>query len=186
MIGRAGRALLHALAAPALLIDRRLPPGKARRAVTTSLGVLAVALLVVTAVMSARFVGHERTQNARAAGLAAAVELTPELLTYDYRTLAADVARAQAATTGEFAGQYRALVEQSLDPNAAQQQFVTKVQVSDSSVVSATPSEVVALLYLSQVTTSKRLTAPRLDNSGVRVTVSEVDGRWLISKLDRI
>jgi Mce-associated membrane protein len=53
-------------------------------------------------------------------------------------------------------------------------------------VVSADPVRVVAMLYLSQVTTSTSLAAPRLDNSSVRVTLTEVDGRWLVAGLDRV
>jgi Mce-associated membrane protein len=77
-------------------------------------------------------------------------------------------------------------VQQYLTPNAMKQQFVTHVTVRDKSVVSAEPGKLVAMLYLSQVTTSATLTAPRLDNSSVRVTLTEVGGQWLVAGLERV
>jgi hypothetical protein len=50
----------------------------------------------------------------------------------------------------------------------------------------ADTDQVVVLVFLDQATTSKALTAPRLDNVGVRVTATDVDGKWLISQLDRL
>lgn len=63
---------------------------------------------------------------------------------------------------------------------------MTKATVRNGAVVSADTDQVVMLVYLDQATTSKALTAPRLDNVGVRVTVSDVDGKWLVSQLDRL
>jgi Mce-associated membrane protein len=186
VLGRLAAATRRALGAPARLVDRRLPPGRSRTVAIGVLGVLAAGLLAAAAVLGWSLADQGRIASARSAGLAAAVELTPQLLTYDYRTLPADTGRAEAATTGDFGSQYRALIEKTVGPNAGELQFVSKAEVRDSSVVSATPGGVVALIFISQVTTSKNLTAPRLDSSGVRVTMSEVDGRWLISKLDRV
>lgn len=174
------------LAAPARLVDRRLSPGRSRQVATAAVTVLVVALMVGLAVVGWTRAQDAGTETAREAGLRAAVELTPTLLTYDYRTLTEDSARAEAATTGEFAGQYQELIRTSIAPNAARLQLVTKAEVRDSSLVSVEPDQVVALLFLSQVTTSRDLTAPRLDSSGVRVTMTGVDGRWLVSKLDRV
>jgi Mce-associated membrane protein len=172
--------------APARLVDSRLPPGRTRSLVTAALGTLVVGLLVAVLVLGRQHLRDGRIAAAREAGLAAAVELTPLLLTYDHRTLAADTERAEASTTGEFAGQYRELIRASIAPNAGALRLVTKAEVRESSLVTAEDGRVVALLFLSQVTTSSDLTAPRLDSSGVRVTVTEVDGRWLISGLDRV
>jgi Mce-associated membrane protein len=175
------------LGAPARLVDRRLRPGgRARPVATAVLGLLVAGLLVGVAGLGWTRVQDDRTVTAREAGMRAAVELTPLLLTYDHRTLTEDTGRAEAATTGEFAGQYRELIRTSVAPNAGALQLVTRAEVRDSSLVSAEPGQVVALLFLSQVTTSRELTAPRLDSSGVRVTVTEVDGRWLVSRLDRV
>jgi Mce-associated membrane protein len=159
------------------------PPRRWPRMILLAGVVLSAAAVVVTGL---QWRTAMQTEAARVDALAAAVDLTPRLLTYDYRTLPAEAAQAQAATTGDFAKEYSTLVAQYLTPNAQRQQFVTQVTVRDKSVVSADPVRVVAMLYLSQVTTSTSLAAPRLDNSSVRVTLTEVDGRWLVAGLDRV
>lgn len=151
-----------------------------------TLGVLTAALAVAAGVGTWQWRAATATTQARVDGLAAAVVLTPELLTLDYRTMPSDVARAEAATTGDFAVDYHALIDQTVAPNAPSQRLVMHATVRESSVVSATPDRVVTLLFLAQTTTSMNLNAPRLDTSGVRVTLDKVDGRWLIAKLDRV
>jgi len=161
-------------------------PGRARTATLAALGVLALAFAVLAGVGFWQFRDAAATAGARTDGLAAAMRLTPELLTYDYRTLPADAARAQAATTGAFGDQYRSLIDRSVKPNAPGQQLVTKATARDSAVLSASRDQVVALVFLSQVTTSTNLTAPRLDSSGVRVILHQIHGQWLIAGLDRL
>lgn len=172
--------------APARWVDRLLPDRRSRSLAVRVLIAAAAVLVVAVGTLSVMAVHESRIDSARIYGLSAAVDLTPKLLTYDYRTLDADAAEAQASITGDFAGQYKDYFAQLLSPNAKAQQFVSKATVRAASEVSATADQVVALIYLDQATTSKALTAPRLDNSGVRVTVTEVGGRWLISKLDRL
>lgn len=165
---------------------RACRPGRARTATLASLGALTVLLAGLAGVGLWQHREATATAAARADGLAAAEALVQELFTIDYRTLPADTARAEAATTGDFTGEYRALIDRSVAPNAPAQRLVTKATARDGSVVSATPDRVVALVFIGQVTTSTNLTAPRLDSSGVRVTLDKVGGRWLIAKLDRV
>jgi len=183
------RALVSArrsVGAPARWVERLLPePGPRRLAARVLAGAAAVLLVAVVA-LTVLTVRDSRIERARAEGTTAVLALTPRLLTYDYRTLADDAARAQAAVTGAFAEQYRQYADQMLAPNAKEQNFVTKATVRNSAVVSADTDQVVVLVFLDQATTSKALTAPRLDNVGVRVTATDVDGKWLISQLDRL
>jgi Mce-associated membrane protein len=153
---------------------------------TVVLAAVVVLLAAVVVVAGLQWRTAAQTEQARTDGLAAAVDLTPKLLTFDYRTLPVEVGQAQATTTGDFAKEYSTLVQQYLTPNAMKQQFVTQVTVRDKAVVSAEPGKLVAMLYLSQVTTSATLTAPRLDNSSVRVTLTEVGGQWLVAGLERV
>lgn len=146
----------------------------------------AVLLVAAVAVLGVRGWMQHGADRARTEGLAAAVALVPAVLGVDHRKLAEQTAAAQAASTGEFAREYRELVERDLVPHAAEQQFVTTVEVRDAAVVSAEPDRLVALLFLSQSTTSTELPAQRLDSSSVRVTLDEVDGRWLVGELERL
>ena len=183
---RAMSAVWRFIGAPLRWVDRLLPASRTRLLATRILAGTAVALLVLVVALAVLTVRDSRVERARAEGSAAALELTPRLLTYDYRSLADDAARAQAAVTGAFADQYRQYADQLLAPNAKEQNFVTKATVRNGAVVSAETDKVVVLVFLDQATTSKALTAPRLDNVGVRVTVSDVDGKWLVSQLDRL
>lgn len=155
-------------------------------AAVPALLVLLAALLAVGGLLVWQLHRASATASARSDGLAAATELTPRLLTYDYRSLPADIARAESATTGGFTTDYRDTVARTVTPHAAEQQLVTHATVRRASVVSADSDEVVALVFLSQVTTSTKLTAPRLDNSGVRVRLSRIGGTWSVAALDRV
>lgn len=106
------------------------------------LGVLAV--LAAVGVWQYRDVSD--TQRARVDGLAAATAITPQLCTLDYRTLTRDTENAERLTAGDFTTQYHALVDGSVEPNAAGQQLVTKATARASALVSADRDEVVALV----------------------------------------
>lgn len=180
------RRLRGLVTAPVRLVDRRLPGRASRTRALRSMAVVLGVLLVAAGVLTGLAVRDTRAEAARLAGMAAAIELTPRLLTYDYRSLEDDKTRAREATTGDFTTQYDQLAEKILSPNAGAQHFVTKATVRDAAQISWSGDEVVTLLFLDQATSSKALTAPRLDNAGVRVTVREVDGRWLIAGMDRL
>lgn len=168
------------------LWHRRIGPGRVASAAVPALAVLLAVLLAGGALLAWQLRVASTSTTARSDGLAAATELTERLFTYDYRSLPADIARAESATTGGFAVDYRDTVAHTVAPNAADQHLVTRATVRHAAVVSAAPDRVIALVFLSQITTSTKLTAPRLDNSGVRVTLDRVDGTWLIAGLDRV
>lgn len=54
-----------------------------------------------------------------------------------------------------------------------------------SSVVRATPTDVVALMYVTQNTRSKTQTEPKVTGSRLRVNLAFVGGHWLVSELSR-
>ncbi len=174
MTGPLGR-VRTAVTAPGRWVDGALPDSRSRTRALRIGAIVAAVLLVAVGVLGVLAVRDSRTAAARADGLAAAAELTPRLLTYDFRSLA-----------DEFAGQYGSFADQILSPNAAAQKFQTKATVRNYAVISASTDELVALLFLDQATNSKALTAPRLDNAGVRVTMREVDGKWLVAGMDRL
>lgn len=182
-VARPVRAVGRAVAGRGGRVDAWLSPGRRRVAVTA---VLIALLVVASAAAVVLFLGaRERSaiEAARVDGLRAASDLTTRLLSYDYRTLDANLAAADGATTGAFADQYRNLAAQLIRPNATEQQIVTTAAVVGNSVVTATPDGVVALLYLNQSTTGKDRPAPRIDRSRARVSMTLVDGNWRISDI---
>jgi Mce-associated membrane protein len=163
--------------------DRWLSRGRRRPVVTALLAVLIVAVLALGTVLFLDVQRQRETDQARSDGLRAAAQLTTTLLSYDYRTLDADLAHANSVTTGDFTQQYGNLAAQLIRPNAGTQQIVTKAEVVGSSVVTATPNGLVALLYINQSTTGKQPDVPQIDRSRAKVTLTFTDGKWLISDL---
>lgn len=150
------------------------------------LGLVIAALVVAAAALVAVYVHERSLAEARAQAQAAAARLTPRVLTFDYRTIGPDAAQAKNATTGEFAAAVSSFVDEHLAAGAVKQELVTTATVRDSALVSSDKNHIVVMLLVDQMSTSKALTAPRIDNVCVRVTMAKSDGRWLLSNLEKL
>jgi Mce-associated membrane protein len=159
--------------------DRMLPDGRPRILLAVLAVVLAVSAAGAVTVLgfsTAEAVGKERAgQEATAAVL----DLTPKLLNFDYKTIDADMARAQSVTTGDYWTQNA--LGQTLKPAVIEQQASTTTVVRAGGVADAQPDKVVVLVFLNQTTTGKGLSAPRVDSRAARVTAARVDGTWLLA-----
>jgi Mce-associated membrane protein len=155
----------------------------------TALAVLRVwtALVVLLAAgVGYLWVEKSRTDaldRARLDALAAARSGVVPLLSYTGSSIEADLATSRRLLTGDFRDEYTTLVQRVVAPAARRDGIVTRAEVAAASVVSAERRRVVTLLFVTQTTQSKALKEQRLDGSRLRVTLSEVDGRWLISDL---
>ncbi|HEX4395677.1 MAG TPA: hypothetical protein VH084_29720 [Mycobacterium sp.] len=149
------------------------------RLVIAGLAVASAALVVV-------YVHEHGLADDRAEAQAAAVQLTPRMLTFDYRTIGPDAAKAKNVTTGKFAAAVSSFVDEHFAAGAVKQELVTTATVRDSAVVSSDTNRVVVMLLVDQISTSKALTAPRIDNVCIRVTMAKNDGRWLLSDLEKL
>lgn len=150
---------------------------------------LALAALVLAAGVGALYHQVQRAQaveQARTAAVGAAKSHVANLLSYNYKNLGQDLAQAKALTTGRFQSKYVRLSSGVVAPSAKKQQLVTRTRVVSASVVSAEPQQVVALLFVNQATTSKKIESPKVDRSRVRATMTKVDGRWLVSGLEPV
>lgn len=148
--------------------------------------VLLVAVLVLaTGVWTLYRQAHREalTEQARAAALSASRAHVEEILSYDYRTLDHDIAAAKADTTGKLRDKYGKLTSKLVGPKATKHKVVVRADVVGASVVSASPDEVVTLLFVNQSTRSNLLDEPRLDYNRVEMTLHSVDGKWLASDI---
>ena len=151
--------------------------------------VLAVLLLAGVAAAGVLFV---RVQDANAASaarreaVAAARSHAQAILSYDYRTLDADFARAGKALTGTFKKDYARTTSTVVRSSAGQYHVVVKADVTAASVVQASAHRAVVLLYVDQTTTSTRLEGPKVDLNRVRMTLVEQNGKWLVSAVDAL
>jgi hypothetical protein len=94
--------------------------------------------------------------------------------------------RAKSAATGDFAREVAEFVDGRVTPDAIKDAVVTTATVRDSAVVGGDAERVVVMLLIDQVSTSKVLPAPRIDNVSVRVTMSRSDGNWRLANVERL
>lgn len=128
----------------------------------------------------------QAVEDARRDALAAAQSHAEELLSYDYRTIEADVDRAAAATTGNFRKEYVGTFENVLFEQAKNTHAVVDAQVRAASVVRATPDQAVVLLFVNQATTKKTADETKIDQPRVQMTLKKVGDKWLVSKVESI
>ncbi|MEV7381520.1 hypothetical protein [Streptomyces lydicus] len=170
------------------------PARRISGAATAVLAALVVAGLVAVAMLGWEYREDQRTQEARAEALAVARRAAPEILSYDYRHLDRDFAKARAHLTGSFAGEYRTTTTKAVAPTAEKYHGVVTATVAKppaggapaASVVSAAPEKVIVLLFMNQVTNSTQVSGPRLDLNRVRMTLVDTSGGWKVSALDAL
>lgn len=166
------------------------PVSKAARFVSAhrriALVTWAVVVLAIAGVAGGLWQTHEAHADTTAAGQAAldaARKDAVEVLSYNFRTVDDDLARAKSDLTGKFQDDFTQLSAGVVAPAAKQDQIDTHADIAGSGVVSSTQDEVVTLLFVNQTTRSTKLTAPKIDGSRLQVTMHNVAGRWLISDL---
>ncbi|HWN36013.1 MAG TPA: hypothetical protein VNP03_24890 [Pseudonocardia sp.] len=149
-----------------------------------------VALLVTAVLLAGGSVvlwraadGQRATQAGGQDALAASRRAAVALLSYDSRTVDAQLAAASDLITGPFQADFRNVASTLVAPAAKQKQVSTHAQVVAAAVVTAAPREVTTLLYLNQTTQSAGSPAPSISGSRVRLTMTEVAGRWLVSAM---
>ena len=139
--------------------------------------------MLTAGLLALRARSEDRVEQARTAALAAAEAHAVDLLSYDYRHLDRDFARAGKALTGSFADDYATTTKKVVEPTALEVKAVVTAEVAASSVVRAAQNQVVVLLFVNQTTTSTRVEGPKVDLNRVRLTMTRVDGDWLVSKV---
>ena len=147
---------------------------------------LAILVSALAALVGARLGNRNAVSDARVAALAAATSGVATVLSYDYRHLDRDFAKAESLLTPQFRKQYDKTTAAGVKPLAAKYRAVSSADVTAGGVVSAAPSRAVVLVLVSQTVTNSQLAAPRLDRSRIDVTLVERGGRWLIDRLDPI
>jgi Mce-associated membrane protein len=125
-------------------------------------------------------------EQAGAQALLSARESIPAILSYQSATAEKDLpAAAQDRLTGKFLADYTQLITTVVVPEAKQKGVSASAQVPAAAVVSADNARAVVLAYVNQ-SLAVGTAAPTQARSSVRVTMDNVDGRWLISGFDPI
>jgi len=167
-------------------------PAQANRRVrwksVVSYGLLpALTLMLAMAAGYLKFVdGSSRDSHlARTQSVQAATEGTIAILSYHSNTVENDLAAAQDRLTGTFRDSYASLTHDVVIPGAKQKQISAQARVPAAASVSANARHAEVLVFVNQTITIGN-DAPSDTASSVRVTLDNINGRWLISSFDPI
>ncbi|OBH22190.1 hypothetical protein A5692_07845 [Mycobacterium sp. E342] len=116
----------------------------------------------------------------------AASDGTVALLSYSPDTLDKDFAAAKSHLSGDFLSYYNQFTEQIVAPAAKQKSLKTSARVIGAAVSELHPNSAVVLVLVDQSTTSKDNPDPAMASSSVLVSLSRVNGAWLITKFDPV
>ncbi|WP_261809067.1 hypothetical protein [Nonomuraea sp. C10] len=159
------------------------------RAVLVVLGVLVLALGAATGVLWSDWRALRGGEAAGAEAMAAAKAVAPELLSYDYRTVERDLARAGQHTTGALTRQYAEL-SGSLSTRAKERKMVQTASVVAAAVERAEPDRVEVLLFVNTGTITEAVgkAEPRqqVSQTRARFVMIRQGGRWLVSDLSTL
>jgi len=116
----------------------------------------------------------------------AASDGTVALLSYSPESLDKDFAAAKSHLSGDFLSYYNQFTEQIVAPAAKQKSLKTTAQVVGAAVSELHPNSAVVLVFIDQSTTSKDRPDPSMAASSVLVSMTRVNGNWLITKFEPV
>ena len=150
------------------------------------------ALLAASAVVAAGlFVAQYRLDRQTSdmsskAAVNAAAEGTTALLSYAPESVDRDLATAKTHLTGEFLTYYSKFSDQIVAPAAKQNAVKTTASVARAAVAEMRPDFAKVLIFLNQETASRDRPEPAQTASSVLVSLTKINGDWLISAFDPI
>jgi Mce-associated membrane protein len=113
----------------------------------------------------------------------AASEGSVALLSYSSDSLSHDFTSAKSRLTDDFQDYYKRFTEQVVAP-AAQRGLTTRARVVRAAVSELHRNSAVVLVFISQQMTSRDKPEPVQTGSSVSVTLTKVEGSWLIAEFD--
>ncbi len=169
--------------------ESRVP--RARRNVKVVPVILIVLLLLSGGAATWLYFTQYRPDKQTDAGVASAVvssasDGTIALLSYSPDTLDKDFAAAKSHLSGDFLSYYNQFTEQIVAPAAKQKSLKTNARVLGAAVQDLHPNSAVVLVLVDQSTTSKDNPDPAMASSSVLVSMTRVNGTWLITKFDPV
>ena len=129
-------------------------------------------------------VDQQTDAAAAKAAIGAASEGTVALLSYAPENLDRDLAAAKSHLTGDFLSYYTKFTEQIVAPAAKQKAVETNASVVRAAVAELHPDSAKVFVFLNQTTTSQDRPDPVQTASSVMVSLTKVNGSWLISAFD--
>jgi Mce-associated membrane protein len=147
---------------------------------------LVVAMLGLAAGVFVLLYRPDRTIDDAAAqrAIRAASDGTVAVLSYSSDSLDRDFANAKSRLTGDFLAYYNKFSQEIVAPAVRGKHLTQTAAVVRAAVSELHPNSAVVLVFLNETTTEKGKPQPLTTPSSVRITLTKVNGSWLISKLD--
>ena len=114
----------------------------------------------------------------------AASEGAVAALSYSSENMDRDFARARSHLTGDFLAYYDKFTKEIVIPTVKEKHLAQTAAVVRAAVSELGPDSAVVLVFLNETTTGKDKPQPLITPSSVKITLTKVNGSWLISKLD--
>ncbi|WP_071286793.1 Mce protein [Mycolicibacterium llatzerense] len=160
-------------------------PESMRRAGLTALvcGLLFALLVSGLGFLGWRQYEQYRINEASEAGLQAAKDYAMVLTTLDAKNIDENYRKSLDGATGEFKDAYSQGANQLRQVLIDNKASGTGIVVA-AAVKSATPDKVEVLLFVDQSITNAANPSPRIDRNRIDMTMENVGGRWLASKVE--
>jgi Mce-associated membrane protein len=153
--------------------------------------IIALAVVVVAAMALAGAVyflqyrpDQQTDDAARQAATTAAEGGAVAVLSYSPDTLDRDIATAKSHLTGNFLAYYNKFTQAIMADTARQKQVTTTAEVVEAAVSDLHPDSAVVLVFVNKMTSSEQQPIPAPTPATVRVTMTKINGSWLISEFD--
>jgi hypothetical protein len=127
--------------------------------------------------------GQVTSDSYRSAAMSAAAADAATVLSYGYKTLAADKKAARDVLTPAFAEKYLKVMDKA-GPQATDAKLTLKATVMSTALISLRKSSAKVLLFVNTVTTAAGSDKQQLNQNRVLMTMTRKDGDWVVSKLD--
>jgi Mce-associated membrane protein len=167
---------------------RRTLSGFAKRPgwLVAGLTLLLATGIMVTSLVIWRAAEHRRIlAGNQVAAASAGRAITEKMLGYSYQSFDQHTAEVSTLLTGTFRNEFVKAATTVVKPLAVENQAVVVAKVSEVSVMSpGEQGDVRILAFVDQQTTSAKLKRAQVDQNRVILTMSEVDGRWLVSRVE--
>ncbi len=106
------------------------------------------------------------------------------VVSYSYDHLDQDIAKAKSLSSGDFLAYYSKFSEDFIAPAARKGHLKATAKILRAAISEMHPDSAVVLVFINQDTASKDRPEPLTTAASVVVTLTKVEGSWLISKLD--
>ncbi|MGA4788141.1 twin-arginine translocation pathway signal [Nocardia sp. AB354] len=150
-------------------------------------GLAAASVVAATSLYFTQYRPDQQTDDdAQRAAIAAASNGSVAILSYAPDTLDHDLTAARSFLTGDFLTYYGQFTQQVVAPAAKQKAVKTSAAVVRSAIEQIRPDSAVVLVFINQTTTTSDKPDPSMTSSSVKVSLSHIDGKWLISSFDPV